>query len=130
MSQIPIKLLHEAVGFKVTVELVSGDCYNGVLSCVEDHMNLNLSNVTHTDVENNVTNAETVFIRGTNILTIQIPDMLINCSLFENSKEQVKQKFSSKIKRKYMTVKQKKPTRNESEWSELFHNPEFLQIFE
>ena len=126
MSGIPIKLLHEAVGFKITVELVSGDYYQGVLTHIEDNMNLYLSDVNHIDLDQNNIHNDSTFIRGTNILSVQVPNMLIHSSLFQDSKGEKQQQnpLSSKIRRNFMTVKMKKSQNMDNEWHDLFHNPD------
>lgn len=40
---VPIKLLHEAEGHVVTVELKNGEAYRGLLDEAEDTMNVRLS---------------------------------------------------------------------------------------
>jgi small nuclear ribonucleoprotein D3 len=40
---VPIKLLHEAEGHVVTVELKNGETYRGLLDEAEDTMNVRLS---------------------------------------------------------------------------------------
>lgn len=78
----PIALLHEADGFVVTVELKSGEVYQGMLEGSEDTMNCLLSDVTCTDASGNVTHAESVYIRGASILFVVIPDMFANAPMF------------------------------------------------
>lgn len=45
---IPVKLLHEAEGHVVTVEIKSGETYRGTLIEAEDNWNVQLENITHT----------------------------------------------------------------------------------
>jgi len=45
---IPIKVLHDAEGHTVTVELKNGEVYRGKLDEAEDNMNVHLSNCTKT----------------------------------------------------------------------------------
>lgn len=45
---IPVKLLHEAAGHVVTVELKSGELYRGSMIECEDNWNCQLENITHT----------------------------------------------------------------------------------
>lgn len=45
---IPVKLLHEAEGHIVTVELKSGEHYRGSLIECEDNWNCQLDNITYT----------------------------------------------------------------------------------
>jgi small nuclear ribonucleoprotein (snRNP)-like protein len=45
---VPVKLLHEAEGHPVSIELRNGEIYRGQLDSSEDTMNCHLSNVVHT----------------------------------------------------------------------------------
>ncbi len=45
---VPVKLLHEAEGHPIIVEIKSGDLYRGHLDASEDSMNVHLSSVIHT----------------------------------------------------------------------------------
>lgn len=45
---IPVKLLHEAEGHVVTVEIKSGETYRGTLIEAEDNWNVQLENITYT----------------------------------------------------------------------------------
>jgi small nuclear ribonucleoprotein (snRNP)-like protein len=64
MSQIgvPIKVLHEAEGHVISVELKNGEIYRGELIEAEDNMNLHLANVTHTNRTGKVAALEQVKI--------------------------------------------------------------------
>lgn len=52
---VPIRLLHEAEGHPITVEMKSGDIYRGHLQAAEDTMNVQLLNVIHTARDGRVT---------------------------------------------------------------------------
>ena len=45
---IPIKVLHDAEGHTVTVEIKTGEVFRGKLDEAEDNMNVHLSNCTKT----------------------------------------------------------------------------------
>ena len=45
---IPVKLLHEAAGHVVTVELKTGEVYRGSMVECEDNWNCQLDNITFT----------------------------------------------------------------------------------
>ena len=45
---IPVKLMHEATGHVVTVELKSGELYRGTMVECEDNWNCQLENITFT----------------------------------------------------------------------------------
>ena len=79
---VPVSLLHEADGFIVTVELKSGELYQGVLEGSEDTMNCQLSDVTYTDSNGNVSHLNSVYIRGSSILFVVVPDMFANSPMF------------------------------------------------
>ena len=52
---IPIKVLHDAEGHTVTIELKNGETYRGKLDEAEDNMNCHLSNCTKTGRDGRVT---------------------------------------------------------------------------
>lgn len=105
-SSIPIKLLHEVAGFEITVQLVSGDKYKGVLNLVEDNMNCWLYDVVHTPTNGEPEQVQSVYLRGSNILYINVPEMFSNSRLFETTNTDDKpSKYSGKLKRGFMKVK-------------------------
>lgn len=79
---IPIKLLHESQGLIVTVELKTGALYRGKLHEAEDNMNLQLTQVTVTARDGRLSQMEQVFLRGSQIRFIVIPDNLRNAPFF------------------------------------------------
>ncbi|GAQ92316.1 small nuclear ribonucleoprotein D3 [Klebsormidium nitens] len=80
---IPVKLLHEAEGHVVTVEIKSGETYRGTLIEAEDNWNVQLENITHTAKDGKVGQLEHVFIRGSKVRFLIIPDMLKNAPMFK-----------------------------------------------
>lgn len=80
---IPIKLLHEAKGLVVSLELKTGQTYRGRLISVEDNMNIQLKDVTVIARDGKVTPADTVFLRGSHIRFIVVPDNLRHAPLFK-----------------------------------------------
>lgn len=64
---VPVKLLHEAEGHKVTVELTTGELYRGMLTDVEDNMNCQMSNVTYTARDGQVSKMLSVYLRGSQV---------------------------------------------------------------
>ena len=79
---IPIKILHEAVDLIVSVELVTGEVYRGTLVEMEDNMNCQLENLTVTAKDGQVTKLERVYLRGSQIVFLLLPDMLQNAPMF------------------------------------------------
>ncbi|CCH41546.1 Small nuclear ribonucleoprotein Sm D3 [Wickerhamomyces ciferrii] len=75
---IPVKLLNEAQGHIVSLELNSGETYRA-----EDNMNVQLNDITLTSRDGKVTHLDHVFIRGSNIRFFVVPDMLRNAPMFD-----------------------------------------------
>ena len=57
---IPIRLLQEAEGHVVTVEMLTGELYRGNLTDAEDNMNVKLSSLTMTKRDGKVVTMEQV----------------------------------------------------------------------
>ncbi|OMO70372.1 hypothetical protein COLO4_28635 [Corchorus olitorius] len=130
---IPVKLLHEAAGHVVTVELKSGELYRGSMLECEDNWNCQLENITYTakvplsfslslftsltayhisivikvhgcmftylwllpPYDGKVSQLEHVFIRGSKVRFMVIPDMLKNAPMFKKLDNKIKGKSSS-----------------------------------
>jgi small nuclear ribonucleoprotein D3 len=80
---IPVKLLHEAAGHVVTIELKSGEAYRGELFECEDNWNCQLKDVTATARDGRVSKMEHIFVRGSRIRLLVVPDMLKNAPMFK-----------------------------------------------
>lgn len=72
---IPTILLHDGEGTIVTIELKSGESYRGYLEESEDNMNCILSDVMRTDTKGNMVKLEHVYLRGSQILFVSLPDI-------------------------------------------------------
>ncbi|AWU75701.1 uncharacterized protein C5L36_0B09420 [Pichia kudriavzevii] len=83
---LPIKLLHEAHGHIVTIELTNGVSYRGKLLEAEDSMNVQLQDVIVTAKDGSTKHASQIYIRGSQIQFFSLPDILIHSPLFENQK--------------------------------------------
>ncbi|KAH7846034.1 hypothetical protein Vadar_008976 [Vaccinium darrowii] len=92
---IPVKLLHEAAGHIVTVELKSGELYRGSMIECEDNWNCQLENITFTAKDGKVSQLEHVFIRGSKVRFMVIPDMLKNAPMFKRLESRIKGKGSA-----------------------------------
>ncbi|QOU20614.1 small nuclear ribonucleoprotein Sm D3 [Brettanomyces bruxellensis] len=77
-SSIPIKLLNEAQGHVVSVELNNGAGLKGKLSDSEDSMNVLLKDVTETSRDGSVKHLDEIFVRGSQIRFVSVPDILKN----------------------------------------------------
>ncbi|CAG2161084.1 unnamed protein product [Oppiella nova] len=80
---IPIKVLHEAEGHIITCETNTGDVYRGKLLEAEDNMNCQMASITVTTRDGRVSQLENVFIRGSKIRFLILPDMLKNAPMFK-----------------------------------------------
>lgn len=80
---VPIKLLFEAEGMKVTAEMKNGEIYRGMLLSAEETMNLSLSDVLRTTRNGQITKLPSVYLRGGSIRFIALPDLLKNAPVFQ-----------------------------------------------
>jgi small nuclear ribonucleoprotein D3 len=87
---VPLTLLHEADGFVVTIELKSGELYQGTLEGSEDTMNCHLKDVTFTNSSGVDSHLDSVYIRGSSILFIVVPDMFANAPMFLDQNRKVR----------------------------------------
>uniref|UniRef100_A0A6G4ZX40 Small nuclear ribonucleoprotein Sm D3 n=1 Tax=Rhipicephalus microplus TaxID=6941 RepID=A0A6G4ZX40_RHIMP len=82
---VPIKVLHEAEGHIVTCETNTGEVYRGKLVEAEDNMNCQMCNITVTYRDGRVAQLENVYIRGSKIRFMILPDMLKNAPMFKKA---------------------------------------------
>ncbi len=80
---VPIKVLHEAEGHTITLETMNGEVYRGKLIEAEDNMNCQLAQITMTARDGRISNLQQIFIRGSKIRFIILPDMLKNAPMFK-----------------------------------------------
>ncbi|KAL0079962.1 Sm-like ribonucleoprotein [Phycomyces blakesleeanus] len=80
---VPIKLLHEAQGHIISLELKTGELYRGQLLEAEDNMNIQLRGLTVTGRDGRVKQLDQVYIRGAHVRFIIVPDMLKNAPMFK-----------------------------------------------
>ncbi len=87
---VPVKLLHEAENHVVSIELKSGETFRGYLITAEDNMNCLLDDVTITYNDGKTNKLDQIYLRGSQIRFIVIPDMLKNSPIFKKIKDQTK----------------------------------------
>ncbi|CAD6891875.1 unnamed protein product [Tilletia controversa] len=80
---IPVKLLHEALGHIITVELKGGQTYRGKLFDAEDNLNVSMKEVQATARDGKQSQMDSVYIRGSMIRFIIVPDMLQQAPMFK-----------------------------------------------
>ncbi|XP_073386458.1 small nuclear ribonucleoprotein SmD3b isoform X2 [Physcomitrium patens] len=93
---ILVKLLHEAEGHIVTVELKSGEAYRGSLIECEDNWNSQLESVTYTAMDGKVSQLEHVSIRGSKVRFMIIPDILKNAPMFKRLDTKIKARSAAR----------------------------------
>lgn len=69
-------------GFTCTVELKSGEVYRGLVVDVEDNWNIQLQAVAYTSREGMKSQLDHVYLRGSQVRFIILPDMLRNSPIF------------------------------------------------
>ena len=83
---VPVKLLYEAEGMKITVELKNGEVYRGLLVSAEgETMNVSLTDVLQTSTNGKVRklpSSSAIYLKGTSIRFIAMPDLLKQSPLF------------------------------------------------
>ena len=89
---VPIKLLNEAQGHIVSLELNNGISYRGKLIEAEDNMNVQLKDVVIIGKDGSTQKASQVYIRGSQIQFFSLPEILVHAPMFESSKGQVSAK--------------------------------------
>ena len=75
-SGVPVKLLFDSIGTIISAELSNGDMYHGRLTNVEDNMNMQLDDVEITARNGTKSKQKNVFLRGSSIVFLQLPDLL------------------------------------------------------
>ncbi len=89
---IPVKLIHESEGHVITVELKTGEMYRGQLVDAEDNWNCQLKDVTATGRDGRVSQLNHIFIRGSRVRLMVVPDMLKNAPMFKRIDPKYKNK--------------------------------------
>eukprot|EP00640_Fibrocapsa_japonica_P004729 CAMPEP_0113943140 /NCGR_PEP_ID=MMETSP1339-20121228/19207_1 /TAXON_ID=94617 /ORGANISM="Fibrocapsa japonica" /LENGTH=133 /DNA_ID=CAMNT_0000947925 /DNA_START=122 /DNA_END=519 /DNA_ORIENTATION=+ /assembly_acc=CAM_ASM_000762 len=80
---IPIIMLHDAEGCIVTVELKNGETYRGLLDEAEDNMNCILVDVTKTTPMGKISKVDQLYVRGSQISFVVVPDTLQKGPMFK-----------------------------------------------
>jgi small nuclear ribonucleoprotein D3 len=80
---VPVQLFREAESHVVTVELRTGDVYRGKLEESEDTMNCQLRDVVFTARDGRVTRLDSVYLRGSQVRFVVLPELLKGAPLFQ-----------------------------------------------
>jgi small nuclear ribonucleoprotein D3 len=79
---VPIKLLYEAEGMKITAEMKNGEIYRGLLLGAEDTMNVSLSDVLRTARNGQISKLPNVCEEAA-FRFIALPDLLKSAPMFQ-----------------------------------------------
>ena len=79
---IPIVVLHDCEGAVVEIETKTGELIRGLLFEAEDQMNLYIKNAIIRDIHGVKRKSPQVYVRGTEIVFIILPDMLKHAPMF------------------------------------------------
>ena len=104
---IPIKLLFEAEGMKITVEMKNGEIYRGLLLGAEETMNVSLSEVLRTARNGQISKLPNVYLRGSSVRFIALPDLLKSAPIFQKVTTQ-KRKLEEAISQRQGGAKKRK----------------------
>ena len=103
---VPLKLFHEAKNHVVTVELKSNELYRGHLIEVDDTMNCLLENCQYTGKDGNKKYFDKIYIRGSQIQFVLIPDMFKNAPMFKRIKNLARMKNEGDLRDKARKVRE------------------------
>lgn len=104
---VPIELLFEAEGMKITVETKSGEIYRGLLHSAEDTMNVSLTDVLRTARNGKISKLPSIYLRGSTIRFIALPDLLKSAPMFQRVVTQ-KRKAEEEVAAKQGVSKKKR----------------------
>eukprot|EP00667_Euglena_gracilis_P018568 EG_transcript_19730 len=77
-SSVPLRVLMESVRSTVAIEMVTGEVYRGYLLEAQENMNCRLNNITVTYRDGRTRHLDHVFIRGSKIRFLVLPDHLMD----------------------------------------------------
>mmetsp|Transcript_55914 Transcript_55914/g.114275 ORF Transcript_55914/g.114275 Transcript_55914/m.114275 type:complete len:88 (+) Transcript_55914:6340-6603(+) len=82
-ESLPLKVLQEGKPFVVTIETKNGQNYRGKLIEVEENMNCRLQNASLISCDGIIKKFNTIFLRGSNLRIIILPDLIKETPMFE-----------------------------------------------
>ena len=104
----PVKLLHESKHHVVTIELKTGELYRGYLIESEDNMNCRIDSCQKTAKDGQTQYFDQIYLRGSQIRFIIVPDMLKNAPMFSRVRNQARGKNVSQLRSKAKRVRGKR----------------------
>mmetsp|Transcript_51113 Transcript_51113/g.91358 ORF Transcript_51113/g.91358 Transcript_51113/m.91358 type:complete len:148 (-) Transcript_51113:1171-1614(-) len=76
-ASVPLRILSDAVRSTIAVEMITGEVYRGFLLEVQDNMNCRMNNITVTYRDGRTRHLDHVFIRGSKVRFMVLPDHLM-----------------------------------------------------
>ena len=104
---VPVKLLHESIDNVVTIELKTGELYRGYLIEAEDNMNCRLDSCQLTSSDGKTAYLEQVYLRGSQIRFVIVPDMFKNAPMFKRVKNNAKGRNLAELRTKAKKIRGK-----------------------
>lgn len=102
---VPVKLLHESIDSVVTIELKTGELYRGYLIEAEDNMNCRLDSCQLTAKDGKSAYLEQVYLRGSQIRFVIVPDMFKNTPMFKRVRNNAKGKNLAELRSKARRIR-------------------------
>jgi len=103
---VPIKLIHEAKNHVITIEVKTGELYRGHLVEIDDTMNCLIDNCRHTSVDGKASYFDQVYIRGSQIRFVIVPDMFKNAPMFTRVKNLARVKNDAMLRKKATKIRE------------------------
>jgi len=75
---VPLRVLLDSVRSTVAIELVTGEVYRGYLLEAQENMNCRMNNITVTYRDGRTRHLDHVFIRGSKVRFVVLPDHLMD----------------------------------------------------
>lgn len=113
-SSVPIGLLREAEGMKVTVELKNGEIYRGLLINAENTMNMELTDVVRTARNGQVSKLPDAYLNGSSVRFVALPDLLQHAPMLQRIKHWRKNGGALKAGRAVIILRDAAERRSES----------------
>lgn len=102
---VPIKLVHESKNHVISIEVKTGEMYRGYLVEIDDTMNCLVENCHHTAIDGKASYFDQVYIRGSQIRFIIVPDMFKNAPMFTRVKNLARVKNDTILRKKAMKIR-------------------------
>lgn len=103
---VPIKLVHEAKNHVITIEAKTGEAYRGYLVEIDDTMNCLVENCHYTGIDGKMAYFDQVYIRGSQIRFVIVPDMFRNAPMFTRVKNLARVKNDALLRKKAQKIRE------------------------